>query len=642
MNRRSLLRAAALGSVAGLAGCGVASRNGVVVDGPGPTAGTGITNTKQQPTPRELQLTAKNLVQSLFSQAAGDPGDATGAKQRWHSYMAKDLVDSLNTTEEVVVVWCDFKSLPELAAVEKPATFRLPVVPLGQLTANGQLLPLSRDSRKSVEVTITVGLLPLDSSKDQAKPDKSLYVLSIDNAPTRGMMLSSDALHMYYLYRNLYFWSGPNCLVPDGRYVPTAWEEPTRTHRMLEWLLAGPSSWLAPAVRRLPENVNVIDNPSTVGQRLVVNLTRQIQTVNLDQLVSQLTWTLLPEAQEISGDPQMSPITVKIESVEKKRGGRYATDNVTAYRTSNRAIEAFAIVDGKVARLQGPVQRQNPPPLLAVAMNKDVEWAAFCRNVNVERPEAAAVVRRINGRPRLYLGPQQNFSSELGLINDNDLGRPETILQPMFADPLNLLVVADGRLYNVQRYTRKVSRSPLLTGVKAFAVPPDGRRIAYIRSGRLYVGALPFDETGSPAASLPNAREIRTILTNLTDVAFTAEDWLAVSGIYAGQHRIVEISLDGGLVGNHRPDVDNGQEDGVWLGGDEKEVGEISSLTAFPDTPYQDLSPTKRVYVTASIDPLKEAPKEALNATSNFGSLTAELVERPQTDKLAIHPFFMQ
>ena len=73
MNRRDLLRLAGLASLAGLAGCGVASRGGVIVDGPGPSAGTGGGPRKSPPLSHETQTAPKELVLNFLHQAAGDP-----------------------------------------------------------------------------------------------------------------------------------------------------------------------------------------------------------------------------------------------------------------------------------------------------------------------------------------------------------------------------------------------------------------------------------------------------------------------------------------------------------------------------------------------------------------------------------------
>ena len=86
MDRRLLLRTAAAGGIAGLAGCGVASRNGVVVDGPGHPAGTGSGTNKQQPSKREVLNRPEDIVRGLLSQAAGDLTDRNQALQRWLSY----------------------------------------------------------------------------------------------------------------------------------------------------------------------------------------------------------------------------------------------------------------------------------------------------------------------------------------------------------------------------------------------------------------------------------------------------------------------------------------------------------------------------------------------------------------------------
>jgi hypothetical protein len=635
------LRTAALGSVLGLAGCGVASRTGVVVDGPGRPAGTGLVRNPQQPSKHEVFNDPVPLVRSLFSQACWDLVDAGQAAERWFSYFPPG--GRYKASNDVMVVFCDFDSMKNIRTEGDLSEWSVQVTPLGKLEAEGRVSPNIGDN--PYELRIEVGPL-LDSTKEpQAKPERPLLWVRDLWRPKAGkeadrshkpetLLLSSDALGIYYEYRKLYFWEkSSTCLVPDARYVPWAWEDATRLKKLVEWLLAGSSSWLRSAVdeQQPPPGVKVIGVPSATGQRLVVNLTAEAANanLNLDRLVSQLTWTLLREISGISADPGNSPITINIESIEKKVGGRYATDNATALRSASQvAIEAFAIVAGRVERIRGQVDRRNPPPMLDTALNQNlnqnVEWAAFCRDTRAETPEAAAVVRVEKDVPHLYLGPKTKLSANLVEVKRESLGFPQEILQPAFVDSSTLLVVADGTLYSVQR-TEARAESLKVAKVQAFAVPPDGRRIAYIQNGRLFVGALSM--VGGKV-SVGKAPQIRTILSDLTGVAFTAEDWLAVSGTYQGKTRVVEISLDGGLVGGHN-------QDGLWLGGD-TEIARITSLTAYADNPLDSVS-TKRVYVTAG----EKTAAAALNATSNFGSLTAELVD-PQPGKKAIHPFFLQ
>jgi Sporulation and spore germination len=637
MDRRLVLRTAALGSIIGLAGCGVASRTGVVVDGPGRPAGTSSGLSKQQPPKHEVFNDPVKLVHSLFSQACWDLIDASQAAERWFSYLPPNR--KYAASAEVTVVFCDFDSMKTLRTEGDIVELSLQVTPLGKLEADGRLTPNTSDH--PYELRVEVGPV-LDDTKEQAKPDRPpLWVLDLwvpksgkesdrsHKPPT--LLLSSEALGIYYEYRNIYFWDKSlTCLVPDARYVPTSWEDATRLKKLVEWLLAGSQAWLRSAVdeQQPPPGVKVIGVPSPTGQRLVVNLTAEVAKANLDRLVSQLTWTLLREVGSISADAARSPITISIESIEKKVGGQYATDNATALRTSSQqAIEAFAIVGGQVERIKGQVDRRNPPPMLEPALNQNVEWAAYCRDARAEGLKAAAVVRRERGVPHLYLGPKTELSTKLVEVSRESLGHPQAMLQPAFLDSSNLLVVADGALYCVQRSASR-AESLKVSGIQAFGVPPDGRRVAYIRDGGLWLGALPM--VGG-RVSVGQARQIRTILSDLTGVAFTAENWLAVSGTYQGKTRVVEISLDGGLVGGHSPDDQ-------WLGGNvDRPIAAITSLTAYPDNPL-DAVTTKRVYVTAGTG----AAATALNATSNFDPLTAELVDAAPTGKLAVHPFFMQ
>jgi hypothetical protein len=635
MDRRLFLRAAAAGSLAGLAGCSIASRNEVVVDGPGGPAGTAHNSNTVEPLKRELAADAEALLYGLFSQAAGDLSDPQETLRRWNDYLITG--HELHTNTEVTVVWCDFDAKEELKVDATTTQYTVRMVTLGQLDDQYRLKP--NDTVEESKLVVVIGLAPLDdTSKDQSKPDRTLWVRDVYYAgkgKTRRpatMLLSSEALFKYFEYRNVYYWErGLTYLVPDARYVPNAWENPTRLKKMVEWSLTAPADWLAPAVESLaPKQIKVIGNPTVNGQRLVVNLTGDAVNADLGRLVSQLTWTLRSEVSDISADPENSPITINVESTEKQVGGRYNRDNVTAMRTADPTeIEAFAILDGTVQRIAGARPQSGPPPLID-KLNKNVEWAAYCRGVNVQRGDLAmAVIQRSGSTWQLFSGSKDRGPA---VEVKAGLGHPGSMLQPAFIDSSNLLVVADGTLYWVATATAR-AQSLQLKGIAAFGVSPEGRRIAYIQNGALFVGSLRVTAT---SVSIGAARRIQTILSNLTGVAFTAEDWLAVSGERDDRVRVVELSLDGGLVGTHAPDD-------TWVGGTETRLpAAITSLTAYPDNPLEIIS-TKRIYVTVG----SGASGMALSATSKFESLTDELLAKKSGEKLpagkfAIHPFFVQ
>jgi hypothetical protein len=645
MDRRQLLRLAALAGVSGLAGCGVASRDGIVVDGPGPSAGTAGRRSDRKPPERNGKDGPGVLVRGYLSQAAGDPTDLASAVKRCKSFMTPQLQSVWDPGKAITVVWFDPEVLAEQTTAEgADYTIDLPMTPLGILRKDGTIAPPASSSAQTT-VTFTVtspkqdDVTPLKKDSVTSLKQEDLFISKIKNAPG-GMLLSTDALATYYTYRNLYFWdSSGTCLVPDGRYVPNEWEKATVEKHLVEWLLAGPADWLAQAVEQLPENISVNDNPGEVDQRLVVNLSQQADKVDLGRLVSQLTWTLLPEASGISAASDNSPITVKIESTVKKSGGPYLSDNVTAAQAKLESLEAFALVDHRVRRVRVGNEAINDRRVpLTAEQNKDLEWAAFCRDRTSEGISAVAVVRKEkDGRhQQLLIGSVngEGTASELrlsGLIC-------RQMLRPVFVDSENVLVVGDGKLYHIRRRTgdaRRVtiSGSSARSNIIAFSVPPEGRRIALVTSAGLWVAAM--WPTGTRLI-VGQPRLVPTVLTRLTGVAFSAENWLAVSGVYGDEPRIVEITLDGATKGDATTTTAKGDSTttAAWLVRGRGKP-QITSLTAFPEDP-RGLGSTKRIYYTAN--------NQAYDATSSSSGLTQEVAGEPAVPSrhFATNAFFLE
>ncbi|WP_027345516.1 LpqB family beta-propeller domain-containing protein [Hamadaea tsunoensis] len=602
MDRRTLLRAVALGSLSAVAGCGVASRNGVVVDGPGPSAGQGGTAPGgSQPPPFKSGLTPEALIQNFLRQGAGDPGDLASAIESYLSYLGGDfeptmknqLADAAHT--KLTVVWYD----SEMLAGQSPAitplgstgyAVSLPVVVLGTLNQRCVLEPpASGQTTPRIDFTLT--------KYDDKIHGETLRISNIKNAPP-GMIISSDALADYYNYRSVYFWDAAGeCLVPDPRHVPIVWDEGVRRKHLMEWQIGDPVSWLASGVTSLTPGAT--DPPTIVGKNIVVNISHQVLQngqgqVDASRVITQLTWTLYDDAIRLGAfsPTAESPIKLRIDSTDNRTGGRFYMDNLTAARTEGRAAAAFAILDKdhKVRRLpSGNAEDGSPVPLLesadpAKTQNKDVEWAAMIRDRahEDEGPATIAVVHRDKSGFSLRVGAARRDGAKAGddlaVLRDVKL-TGQKFLRPGFFDERMIVAVCDGRLYCVPR-DGKASATlvtvPNVDGViQAFALAPDGRRIALVTARGLYVAAL--SRSGQAVAAGP-AQRISTILDQLSGVAFTSENWLAISGRYPYNQtpRIVEISLDGGLVGRTSSSPWYAKIQGTPV---------ITSLTAHPDAP---------------------------------------------------------
>ena len=613
MDRRTFLRVTGLGVAAGgLAGCGIASHGGIVVDGTGPPPVGGATGAVPSRPTRDQADSPLRLVQDFLYQPAGDDGPDR-ALARCRSYLA-DGGRAWLPTSDITVVWFDEPELLRQPPTKDGDTVIVAVdlYPLGTLK-DGRIEPPSSRARFTAEFRVA---------------DRYISEIKLPGGPNT-LLLSSVALASLYDYRNLYYWSvtSRDELIPDTRYLFKASDTPSE--QMVEMLLTGPSPWLADLVKPLTPNVKLKDTPILDGGKVVVNLTQPAakEADPARKLVAQLTWTLLNEVKAITGADD-SPIRLKIESVAVKLDSPmpYKAFNPNVSRPA-RPRQWFAIVDGKVRQLRTSDSGQERIRFLDDTINQNVVQAAcIARRGAPEQPAAFALVRTDGSHHRLLIIPATDSSAASRQIT---FAKPvRTMLRPIFVDPDNLMVVADGSLHHVRRLVDAVPVKlsiPDFGGAKilAFALSPEGRRIALVTSAGLFLAPLTRLVNGKISIDRAPQR-IPTILTDMSGVGFTGESWLAVAGKYAGRVGIAEISIDGALVG--RPDHSE-----PWLMYNQGFAG-VTSLMGYPDNPDpQQVRNAGRVLYTAN-GRAYETPQS---------ELVSELLT-PSDGSNPINPFFLE
>jgi hypothetical protein len=615
MDRRTFLRVTGLGVAAGgLAGCGIATHGGIVVDGNGPAAvgsATGAVPTRPTRSQADPPL---QLVQDFLYQPAGDdgPDQALARCRSYHLGGGR----SWTPTNDITVVWFDEADLLRQEPTKDGDTLIVAVelFPLGTFK-DGRVEPLASGVKSKFTAEFRIA-------------DAYILDIKLQGGPNT-LLLSSAALANLYTYRNLYYWSvtSPNELVPDARYLYAPTLKPQE--QMIDMLLAGPSPWLADLVKPLPTNVELKGTPIIDGGKIIVNLTQPAakETDTPKKLVAQLTWNLLDEATEITTSDS-SPIQVKVESVAVKVDGTvpYKQFNPNVSRQA-RPRQWFAIVDGKVRQLRmGDSGPERIRFLEDPAINQNVVQAAcIARRDAPEQPAAFALVRTDGGHHKLLVIPATDASDAPRQITFASSVR--TMLRPIFVNQNDLLVVADGSLYHVRRLAPEAPvrvSIPDFGGVKilAFALSPEGRRIALVTSSGLYLAPLTRLVNGKITIDRAPER-VPTILSAMSGVGFTGESWLAVAGTFNGKVGIAEISLDGALVG--RPGGSS-----PWLMYNAG-LPTVTSLMAYPENPDPAQVSVGRVVYTANGRAYETATNE----------LASELVTRSDGVK-PINPFFME
>lgn len=506
----------------GLAGCGIPGETGARIDGSGPPPGLATgTATSGVPPARDAATTREQFVDNYLMAAAGEPD---GAPVRVRDYLTPSAgADVKEQPEEpslslVKVVERTVASQPDGSAV---ATVRVQQV--GILLPNGRVDP--------PELTTAEYQLPITTMENK----RGWF---IDAAPTDGLLLNVDALADYYETQALYFWNREGTgLVPDLRYMPTAVSLGGQPTEIVGRLLTGPSPLIAPVVRSL-EGITLIGTVPDTGARLVISLSAEAAAEEYDPgaLGRQILWSL-PQAVR-------KPLTLKIQGQPD-----FPVEVDDAYRAANPAgglaemPQRFAIYKGKVHRLDSSPNGGDPlPPLLADQVNHDLAAAALA-----SEPEttAAALVMGAPGTQRLLVGAIREGDTTMPTSVDGkqhpQITRPAWLKAPLDTG----LVVIGGVLYRFGLSGGGLTAVSLprgLTGqVSNVSAAPDGRRIALVVDGRLYVAAM---NRADGSVDLASAQAVRTSLRPVADAAWSAEGQLVVAGVKGNKSVIVTIRID--------------------------------------------------------------------------------------------------
>lgn len=529
--RRGLRLPAALLLVAtlGLSGCGVGPTDRPVDEGdPAAFAAVPDTGRKDPPTPDSAR-SENELVRDFLQSAAGGPATAN---ERMKAYLTEDYrsrwrdpVPAQSPSLTVVRIVGPLRTGVAVAG-RTPVTVEYETI--GTLTDYGRvddLVPVTSQS-------MTFWVVP--------SPDLSaLRIDGIDDWPG-SLILSDEGLRNYYQMQPIYFWDLEyKLLVPDLRYVPLTESPDRRAGLVVDWLIAGPSPWLAGAVRFLPagsgrENVVVNSTDNTMAIDLSAATAGAGDRDALRRLVYQLQWSLasitgLDTAPRIELRLDGKETTVDVELEDFRRYNysfTYDKLEPPRYDIAN---------DGVVTRVGGAAAS----PVLAAPENRDVLAAA------IDGDQAALVRGDSASRATLSIVRAGAPPLATQVPPNSPIGRPAFVPETGFV----LVPVgggANGHLLAVSTVDgRSLEVSHALTGVTSVAVSPDGRRVAVVADGDLYVSWL---VVGSNSVSLASTQ--RQLLANrftVRTVTWTSESWLLVAGSNGSSQALWRVGVDGVL-----------------------------------------------------------------------------------------------
>ncbi|MDQ7907773.1 LpqB family beta-propeller domain-containing protein [Phytohabitans sp. ZYX-F-186] len=577
MRRRTVLAAAAAALAVGLTGCGIPDETQVRDIGPGPKSGKPTSRGGGAgPPSREAATTKESFTTNFLAAGAGEPDKM---ELRIKGFVREDAREDYTMGREAKVNLARLRKPPVYTDLGKETwKVSLDVDHVGVLDAEGSVGPAELKG-SSVEFTIS-----------GTEGDNNWYVTD----PPESMLLSTDALAQFYTPHTIYFWSADRkTLVPDARYLPSELDKGRQPTQIVEWLTKGPPDWLEPAVSPLNDNAKSNQNVPYPKDRLEVAFNAAaaepppgIDNVDMVlQLGQQLMWSLRSFVQvdlQLSLDGERARTFTKDQAFYSANAANRAPEGP---EEEDAQPERFALVGGKIYRLKGsPDGGTQPLPrlLLADGVNEGILSAALAREATDEALRtAAALVTQKDGKFQLRLVAAVGDGTEAPVTSGGftSMGRAVWLKAPMDVG----LVVANKQLYQFTPQGR-LDRVPLPAGIDGnvadVSAAPDGRRIAVLAKGQVYVlgiarGVKVEVEDGS-------YRQVPTPLKSASAVDWSEETKVVVAGTsHDDKPAVWEVSIDGALA-------------------EQQQVGDpggtVRHLVAYPDDPVVSGFTTKVMY----------------------------------------------
>jgi hypothetical protein len=489
-------------------------------DGVGPSAGPGELPAKNFTPPQwKSDSNPRELVRDFLQAAAGDYAvDVTreGALTRVKNFVAEDGAG-----------WDPGPNLTLVRVVDGPTQdgdrVKVKVQHLGVLDSDGRVEPLDGSVQEYQFVF------------SRAEGKSGLFLTN----PPPDLLFNVENLESYYLKLPIYFWNkNKTSLVPDVRYLPRALPAEQHSNRLVDWLLKGPAPWLKDVVLDLPTGASRADLIVKDGELIKVNLVAPES--DLEKLAIQLFWSLAPSTDERI----LERIQLRVNRNEYTVDDAKARQWLTAADQGQDLPRQYGIADGALRRLKTP-EGAYQPLLKDEKLNHGVVAAAVAHDES-----GFALVRQEGDVHRLYVRTGKEPLRRIQFP-----GNVTSLSQPMWLDRAAevMLVLGDGRLWAVgarDGTASEVRRSKLPTSkITAYSVAPDGRRLALVVGGRLYVAPLLRVNANAVSFNVGEPQRVPTGFDGqLRGVGFIREDTVAV-GVSTADEKVwlAEVTIDGAV-----------------------------------------------------------------------------------------------
>jgi Lipoprotein LpqB beta-propeller domain/Sporulation and spore germination len=304
--------------------------------------------------------------------------------------------------------------------------------------------------------------------------------------PPAGLLVAEYSFNSFYQSYDRYFIGNGTSLVPDPIYLPALSNPANVASALIKALLSGPSNWLRSAVTTaVPPNTSLsVDSVTITNGIAEVPLSDSVMALPDKQrgwLAAQIVYTL----RQIGG---IKGVLIKVNQQPYRVPGSDPNSLVISIDAIPQEMDPvpfvageqlYAVQGGKIRRVtatsDSPTLENLTGPLT------DGRYPVNALAVSVANTDFAATT---NDRTVLRLAPIMSEEQPVTVLKD-----VSGLLRPQFTRYGEIWAIGQkGGGQHIWMFTRdgkKVTRhdveSPMLKGVKAFKISPDGTRMALVR-----------------------------------------------------------------------------------------------------------------------------------------------------------------
>lgn len=504
MRRRTSLAAVlALGATWAASACGIPSDKAPEIIGDAPSdfdQSSGIDTEVYGPTTKP-----EETVENYLKAAAGDPD---GRDDRLNAFTG-GAEHEFSDPAEGIDLLADTKVLLESSSGLDAATVTVTGSVVGTYLPNGSVR--MNPAPRAYEESFTL----------QREGDVQ-DVWQISMPPNQAML---DYLHFTAVYEEapLYFRAGPqDLLVPDLRWIFADLDVEADRRLRLGWLLLGPSEFVSVAARSaIPEGTS--GRTTTTDGEAGVELTTLGATVEEDAaraIAAQIAWSLGLDAD----------FTLTIDGGEVFRGSLENWRNWNAIPTPAELSETgYFIAEDMVWEYSDQQVATDSPTH---------PWVGFTleglQQVAVGPGDDIAAIVQVSGTDTLQIGEGADAMTVMaGLSGD--------LADPQWLSGSAVIVVDDGTPTAVDIGSGAIQPLAVGNAVTSLALAADGRRLAFVEDGLVWIAPLSIDADGNIQAG--DRRPVGLDIADVTDVAWSSENYLWVAGV-RGDQRLFMVAID--------------------------------------------------------------------------------------------------